>query len=295
MKKRDKKRYFSLIYVPDQEKDPKSYSMSYAKGRLLLIVAAFLAVHTMLGFVGYYQIIRFNRGIRNLKDENKELKARSKRIDDIAKEFLKIRQTDEKIRKAFGGQLGLIQAAGNGGDVQNPQPAQPPGGILPDPKANSGKLNEGYYFLSKNDRGPTVPENLPTLLPVEGFMTTHFQKGDWYIGRSHYGIDIAAQRESVIFAAGAGVVLLADWTPDFGNMIIISHGQGIVSYYGHAAKLLVNQGMSVRKGQAIALLGSSGISSAPHLHFEIWMNGKPLDPEEYLFSVQKGKDNSGPS
>jgi murein DD-endopeptidase MepM/ murein hydrolase activator NlpD len=83
------------------------------------------------------------------------------------------------------------------------------------------------------------------------------------------------------------VVLLADWTPDFGNMIILSHGMGYFSYYGHTMKALVEQGTRVRKGDAIGLVGSSGISSAPHLHFEIWKDGKPVNPEEILYATQK--------
>ena len=109
----------------------------------------------------------------------------------------------------------------------------------------------------------------------------------WYMGRNHFGIDIAGSKGSSINAAGAGIVLLSNWTPDFGNMIIISHGNGLYSYYGHAMRLLVEQGTQVRKGQLIAQMGSSGISSAAHLHFEIWKDGRPLDPEDYLFALAR--------
>ena len=293
-RKRDRKRIFSLIYVPDQDRDPKSYSMSYTKGRLLVLVGILLVVHSVIGLFAYYEVFRFNHSIQSLKDENKDLKIRNKRIDEIAKKFQRILLTEEKIRRAFGGPLGLNDVLDGGSGVQNtPQPVRAVPAAEPSTFDRLKKNNEGFYFLSKNENAPSVPENLPTYLPVDGFMTTHFRKGSWYIGKSHYGIDIAAQRGSTVFAAGSGVVLLADWTPDFGNMIILSHGRGLISYYGHAEKLLVSQGAVVRKGQSIALLGSSGISSAPHLHFEIWRNGKPLDPEEFLFSVQERKSEPG--
>jgi murein DD-endopeptidase MepM/ murein hydrolase activator NlpD len=96
-----------------------------------------------------------------------------------------------------------------------------------------------------------------------------------------------------IRAAGSGIVLLANWTDDFGNAIIIAHGYGFFSYYAHAMRLLVTQGSVVRKGDIIALLGSSGISSAPHLHFEIWKNGEPLDPERFIFSIQGPEEKTG--
>lgn len=290
VKKRDRKRYFSLIFVPDQDKDPKSISMSYARGHLLLVIGVALVVHVLFGFIAYYQIFRFERSIQNLKVENKDLKAKNMRIEDMAKIFQKIIQMDEKIRRAFGGQLGLAEGSRNSQENPNVSPSlQSALNTITGQGGGPERTNESNYFLFKNDNAPAVPDRLPTLLPVAGYMTTHFKKGGWFIGRSHYGIDIAEERGSSIFAAGSGVVLLADWTPDFGNMIIISHGNGFVTYYGHASKLLVAQGANVKKGQAIALLGSSGISSAPHLHFEIWRNGEPLDPEEFLFSIQKKK------
>ena len=127
---------------------------------------------------------------------------------------------------------------------------------------------------------------------ASGYLTTHFHRGGWFLGRSHWGIDIAARKGSPIRAAGSGIIIMADWTPDFGNIVVISHGNGFFTYYGHAMRLLVDQGFHVKKGDAIALLGSSGSSSAPHLHFEIWKNGKPIDPEQFLFVVQKEKEES---
>ena len=76
--------------------------------------------------------------------------------------------------------------------------------------------------------------------------------------------------------------MFADWTTDFGNLIILYHGQGLFTYYAHASYLIAALGDYVKRGQTIALLGSSGISSAPHLHFEIWRNGEAVNPEEYL-------------
>ena len=133
------------------------------------------------------------------------------------------------------------------------------------------------------------PEYLPTQLPVEGLITTRFQEGGWYVGRSHLGIDIAAKKGTHVRASGSGTVVFAAWTPDFGNVVVISHKQGFFSYYAHAMRLLVTQGNQVRKGQPIALVGSSGFSSAPHLHFEIWKGNKPLDPEKFIYAMQSRK------
>ena len=90
----------------------------------------------------------------------------------------------------------------------------------------------------------------------------------------------------MIKAAGSGTIVFANWTPDLGNLIIVYHGSDIFTYYAHNMRLLKLEGM-VKKGEPIALLGSSGeTSSGPHLHFEIWRDSKPVDPKEYIFSLQ---------
>jgi len=274
--------------------------MSYAKGRLLLAVMVGLMVHFILGGVAYYRIFRLEKTESALQKENEELKVQNKKIERIAKEFQEIRLTDEKIRRAFGGSLGLVgQSAIDLENLELPATGRMlssgvPVGETSPRESRIAQIQNRLSFLSEKSGDYFDPEHLPTLLPVEGFLTTHFQKGGWFVGRSHYGIDIAAKKGSVIRAAGAGVVLFADWTPDFGNVVVVAHGNGFFSYYAHAMRLLVDQGFRVRKGHPIALLGSSGISSAPHLHFEIWKDGEPLDPEKFIFALHRREVGKGP-
>ncbi|MCD6115802.1 M23 family metallopeptidase [bacterium] len=293
MKIRKRRRYFSLIFVPDQEKDPKSISLTYFKGRVFLAILILLAIHAVAGGLAYYRVFRLGRNLAKVKYENKELILQNKKIEQIAHDFEEIRRTDKKIRKAFGTTLNLSTAEppdlseiSNYVKPENTKPAQSSykDVVIDD---HVGTMQNNLYFLTHRESGYYNPGYLPTLLPVEGFLTTHFQKGGWFSARSHLGIDIAAKKGSVIRAAGSGIVLIADWTPDFGNVVIISHGNGLFSYYAHAMRLIVGQGTRVKKGDMIALLGSSGISSAPHLHFEIWKDGKPLDPEKYIYALQR--------
>lgn len=300
MAKRRRERYLSLILVPDRDQDPKSITLSHTQGWIILGLLVVLSIHIIWGSVGYYRIHQLNKNRQILITENEELKARNQKIERIAREFQQIRLTDQKIRKAFGSTLGV---------KENPevilkdqeQTVIPQQSIIESvPISHMTEKQDGNIsvqnrlsFLTKTSENYFDPEYLPTFLPVEGFLTTHFQKGGWYVGRSHYGIDIAAKKGTLIRAAGSGVILLADWTPDFGNVIVIAHGQGLYSYYAHAMRLLVKQGSRVKRGQSIALLGSSGISSAPHLHFEIWRNGEPLDPEEYVYAIHSKKMDKG--
>ncbi|HEY9803130.1 MAG TPA: peptidoglycan DD-metalloendopeptidase family protein [Leptolyngbyaceae cyanobacterium] len=100
--------------------------------------------------------------------------------------------------------------------------------------------------------------------------------------RFHAGLDFAASYGSTIRAADSGTVIMAGWYGGYGRTVIISHGGGVTTLYGHASELYVSEGQTVEKGQAIAAVGSTGLSTGPHLHFEVRRNGTPVNPADYL-------------
>jgi len=100
--------------------------------------------------------------------------------------------------------------------------------------------------------------------------------------RHHTGVDLAAPLGAPVRAIYKGTVVFADPYAGYGNLIVIMHGQGMTSHYGHLDKIKVSIGDKVDAGQIIATLGSSGQSTGPHLHFEIRHNGQVLDPEKYI-------------
>jgi murein DD-endopeptidase MepM/ murein hydrolase activator NlpD len=100
--------------------------------------------------------------------------------------------------------------------------------------------------------------------------------------RFHSGMDFGSDYGSPIYAAEAGVVLFAGWYGGYGNTVIIDHGSGLTTLYGHASEIYVAEGQSVTRGQPVAAIGSSGLSTGPHLHFEVRANGDPVDPAAYL-------------
>ncbi|MBE9086735.1 peptidoglycan DD-metalloendopeptidase family protein [Tolypothrix sp. LEGE 11397] len=100
--------------------------------------------------------------------------------------------------------------------------------------------------------------------------------------RFHAGLDFAASYGSTIRAADSGTVIFAGWYGGYGKAVIIDHGNGITTLYGHTSELFVSEGQGVQRGQAIAAVGSTGLSTGPHLHFEVRRNGTPVDPASYL-------------
>jgi murein DD-endopeptidase MepM/ murein hydrolase activator NlpD len=100
--------------------------------------------------------------------------------------------------------------------------------------------------------------------------------------RLHTGIDLDADSGDPIYAAGAGVVLSAGWRGGYGNCVVIDHGGGIGTLYGHMSSLGVSTGDTVGQGTRIGAVGSTGASTGPHLHFEVRTNGEPVNPVPYL-------------
>jgi murein DD-endopeptidase MepM/ murein hydrolase activator NlpD len=100
--------------------------------------------------------------------------------------------------------------------------------------------------------------------------------------RFHAGLDFGADYGSPIFAANSGTVILAGWYSGYGQAVIIDHGGGITTLYGHTSDLYVSEGQTVKRGETIATIGSSGFSTGPHLHFEVRANGEPVNPINYF-------------
>ncbi len=115
--------------------------------------------------------------------------------------------------------------------------------------------------------------------PVHGVITSGF---GWRWGRMHEGIDIAVSSGTPVVAAAAGTVIVAGWMGGYGNLVVVDHGGGISTAYGHNTSVTVGVGQQVAQGQLIAYSGNTGHSTGPHVHFEVRINGGAVDPMGYL-------------
>ena len=126
---------------------------------------------------------------------------------------------------------------------------------------------------------------IPTIWPVKGWITSGFgYRVSPFTGSSqlHEGIDIASKLGSLIYSPAAGKVLAIDTSEGYGKTLLIDHGYGLVTMYGHNSEIYVKPGQKVKRGDAIAAVGSTGRSTGPHCHYELRLNGVPINPRKYI-------------
>ena len=149
---------------------------------------------------------------------------------------------------------------------------------LSDTSASNGKVNTSYKVSNgKADLGISL------IKPVSGIITSRFGVSSRVRSSNHTGLDIAAGTGTPIKAAAAGTVAFSGRKGSYGYMVVISHGNGVQTYYGHCSKLYVSAGQKVAQGATIAAVGSTGNSTGPHLHLEIRVNGVAYNPQNYLY------------
>lgn len=129
----------------------------------------------------------------------------------------------------------------------------------------------------------------PTLWPTKGSVTSGFgyrfspmRNGDDESGEFHAGLDIANAADTLVQATADGTVRFSGWSHGYGNMVVIDHGYGLSTLYGHTSKALVKVGERVMRGQVIGYMGTTGRSTGAHLHYEVWRQGRPINPWTYL-------------
>ncbi len=242
----------TLIFIPGDGKESRTFTLAPRKVRLLkagVVVAVVVALALVSSWVHF--ALRAAQ-VDGLQARILELEADQARTADLAQTLDDLEAKYEQIRGLFGAGAGGVES-----EVWLPPPAGTRGG--------------GGSALEQTDP-------MPTLWPLteRGFVTqTLFDDVE---AAAHPGLDIAVPADSYIRAAGAGTVAEAGEDPVYGWYIVLDHGNGYRTRYAHANLLLVEVGSEVRRREVIALSGSTGRSSAPHLHFELLFEGEAVDP-----------------
>ena len=143
---------------------------------------------------------------------------------------------------------------------------------------SSGKVNTSANISSKK-----VNLGISLIRPVSGIITSRFAASSRIRSSSHTGLDIATSSGTPIKAAASGTVTFSGTKGSYGKLVVITHSNGVQTYYGHCSALYVSAGQKVAQGQKIAAVGSTGNSTGPHLHLEIRINGVAYNPQNYLY------------
>lgn len=309
---------YSVIIIPKDRAKVRRFLFSREKIlALLAFVGGFLIFTASMGFgLHHYKSAYFaiedlkNRGESYAK-ERREVLARLDELESVVnqnEQFVGKLETVVGIRPASVSQVGLSGE----GETSRPSvfklASLDPKAVNPSAPASADLFDEttlrAYNLRSidlteeAKDIGKRLKEvyqfhpdaeyfwtALPTVAPVKGWVTSDFGfRRSPLSGRRqlHEGVDIASPFGTPVFASGDGVVTLSGRHGGLGKELVVDHGYGLATVYGHNSEVLVKEGDRVRRGQIIAKVGSTGRSTGPHLHYEVRMNGVPVDPKQFV-------------
>ena len=151
------------------------------------------------------------------------------------------------------------------------------------PKKTTTQKTTGKVNTSTNVSYQKVNVGINFIRPISGIITSRFGSKSSIRSGAHTGLDIAAPTGTQIKAAAAGTVTFSGYKGSYGYLIVVNHGNGVETYYGHCSKLYYSAGTKINQGQVIAAVGNTGNSTGPHLHLEIRLNGVSYNPQNYVY------------
>ena len=149
--------------------------------------------------------------------------------------------------------------------------------------AKVSNRSSGSVSTSRNMSQSKINLGISLIKPVSGMISSKFGASSSIRSGSHTGLDIATSSGTPIKAAASGTVSFSGYKGSYGNLLVITHSNGVQTYYAHCSKLYASAGQTVSQGQTIAAVGSTGNSTGPHLHLEIRVNGVAYNPQYYLY------------
>lgn len=286
---KSKKVRYDLLFVPRDDAG-KAKSLRFAPWQIYLLIASSLvfviaAVLALLVYTPVGALIPIENPVL-VNKYSKELIALNQRMTTLMEQLVELREYNVKLRNALGEK---VVATDSGVAVVGSPRAEKPDGKRKDERAQKlpeiSRTEMARAMIGSPTMQPLPQENhrvvFPVMLPTEGYITRGYEPA-----LRHYGLDIAGSTGSPVHAAADGYVVFAGWTSDDGNKIILSHAGGFLTFYKHNQSVLTAASAYVRRGEPIALLGSSGETSVgPHVHFEIWKDGVPVDPANYVLNL----------
>ena len=279
------------------------YRLAFTRRHLAAVAAAI--VLALVGAAGFhtYQLHAAEQNLHQLQtltaEQQTKLRSIDKQADDLSNQLKAVQRENAEIKRLIG--------ADRGGKKQHAFVAQPRsarGGDFATVEArlvtlarDSARTRDDAQHLQKLAmrvlnlrRMASIAHErmlaaIPSLNPVGGGIAASFgwRTNPW--PEFHKGVDLEADYGTTVKSTAAGTVASAGWDGGFGIKVDIDHGNGYHTWYAHLSRLSVSAGQRVTKGQAIAFSGSTGESTGPHLHYQVMLDGKPIDPQPFLNGV----------
>lgn len=294
---------YTILLVPDHTSRVHRFRLTSRKIKALLITGGFFLA--LLLFFGIYYFVTLGQShtLDRLQTENQDLKVQFKaltqQINNIQNQLNRVNEMDHRVRLAIGIEQNSNSEIGVGGP-ESDEPAMSQ--LLPAEEANrikkiAAKLSQintslSNQELSLEELDAYLEDNealimaTPSLWPVRGWVTSDFgvRSSPFHSENMiHEGMDIATTIGSLIRAPASGIVIYAGWEQGYGNLVTIAHGYGLTTRFGHCSEILVRKGEAVKRGQVIATVGVTGRATGPHLHYEVRIQGVPVNPRRYIF------------
>ena len=298
------KKYYTIVVFPEITGKPRNFRLSkfLFKG---FIVASVLLISASVFFTHRYSVVsKEAREVTKLRTETRAQKLQIqkfvKQVQGFKKQMAHLEKFDRKLRTATAldkpeeitpNKWGIGGASEeNLNDVKlstNATAFERLSADLEQLKDQADLQEISFFQLDQffKDRRSLL-SSTPSIWPTKGWVTSGFgYRRSPYTGvrEMHEGLDIAARRHSKIIAPADGIVIRSGRDYGLGVLIEIDHGYGVISRYGHNSKNLAKVGDYVKRGQIIAYVGNTGRSTGPHLHYEVLLNGIPVNPMRYIF------------
>lgn len=288
------RRQWTLLLVSDSETKVRQYRFSRDSARLGIAVV--LITISVLSSLATTLVVRVRAPQQTVALQQKndalqaELQSVQKQMASLDAHLDNLAQQDEQFRLVAGlepldADVKRVGIGGPGGETESSASNQV-SELLRRARLLSFSWREAKDTLeTKHDRLAATP----SIVPTNGYLTSAFSRSRLHPiynrARPHEGVDITAPIGTPIVAAAKGRVVSAGYEGNYGYMVEVDHGYGVVTRYAHASKILVKRGQAIERGQKIALVGQTGLSVGPHLHYEVLVNGKPTNPQKYFLDM----------
>jgi murein DD-endopeptidase MepM/ murein hydrolase activator NlpD len=264
-----RQKQLSILVIPDDGSRTLEFKLSYVLLGLLGGILVCLVGCVFAGGVFFWQAHYWEGRADSLLRDNLRLQTEMARVDELAQVVTRMKAWDQQLRTILSPNIDLRPAA------------------YTVPVASPQVVEEQVTMVRGQLRGREEVDarRTPSIWPISralGWVSREYQAQEGMLRNQHLGIDIVAAAGTPVQATADGRVVVAGDDDILGRLVVIDHGDGYLTRFGHNGALLVSEGESVRRGQQIALVGNSGQSSGPHLHYEVVEHGRARDPREFL-------------